>query len=400
MTSALVADSVVSICGALGLFVAIATLRRRDPRGALTRRLVFALGLAAALFLIRGGAWWSGSDALERLALFLASLLPVAALLVTEGMLRRHAPTLMKALVAGGAAASGIVALLDGYRLWDDAQWFLAGFQLATFLACAGLLWRGDDGSLTAAERIGVGRLAIAALLVIPFLLSDYRAAFPFVPVKVGALGSLLVVTIMLYEGESENRRRRSFLILGLRTGSATALGVAAAMLEPDATGVDVLRFCAVAVAGVLAISLLADTVRSALASRSPGLLAAIAASQARDRNALLAELSAHPLFAAAKRLKAEDLKEFDPPILASALRDRTVLRGSEKPWGFDPHDPAAERIAALIATHSATHLVVMQSEPLDLLLIAAPVVSAGAATETALLLVRRLLAMSPAEEQ
>jgi hypothetical protein len=400
MTSALVADSIVSICGALGLFVAIATLRRRDPRGALTHRLVFALGLVAALFLIRGGAWWSGSDGLERIALFLAAMLPVAVLMVTEGMLRRHAPTPMKIVVAGGAVVAGTAALLDGFRLWDGAQWLLAGFQLATFLSCAWLLWRGDDGSLTAAETMGVGRLAVAALIVIPFLLSDYRGAFPFVPVKVGALGSLLVVTIMLYEGESEGRRRRSFLILGLRIGSATTLGAAAAMLEPGATGVDIIRFCAVAISGVLVISLLADAVRTTVASRSPGLLTAIAASAGRNREALLAELSVHPLFAAAKRLRTEDLAEFDPPILAWALRDRTVLRGSEKPWALDPQSPAAERLAALIATHSATHLVVMQSEPLDLLLIAAPVVSAGAATETALLLVRRLLAMSPAEDQ
>ena len=48
---ALVADSIVDICGALGLAVAMLTLRRRDPRGALTTRFLVAMGLVAALFL-------------------------------------------------------------------------------------------------------------------------------------------------------------------------------------------------------------------------------------------------------------------------------------------------------------------------------------------------------------
>ena len=64
---ALVADSIVDICGALGLAVAMLTLRRRDPRGALTTRFLVAMGLVAALFLLRGLSWWSGSVLLEGL---------------------------------------------------------------------------------------------------------------------------------------------------------------------------------------------------------------------------------------------------------------------------------------------------------------------------------------------
>ena len=48
----LVADSIVDLCGALGLAVAMVTLRRRDPRGALTKRFLVAMGLVAALFLL------------------------------------------------------------------------------------------------------------------------------------------------------------------------------------------------------------------------------------------------------------------------------------------------------------------------------------------------------------
>ena len=92
MTPGMIADSIVNLCGAIGLGVAMATLYRRDPRSPLTRRLLVALGIIALLFLVRGTAWWSGSGVLDNLSMIPAALIPLGALIVTEGILRRHAP--------------------------------------------------------------------------------------------------------------------------------------------------------------------------------------------------------------------------------------------------------------------------------------------------------------------
>jgi hypothetical protein len=398
MTSPLIADSIVSICGALGLFVAIATVRRRDPTGPLTQRITFALALVAALFLVRGASWWAKSDVLERLALCLASILPLAALLLTEGVLRRHAPEAMKACVSIAAALLAIAALFDIHRILPAAGWLLAGVQLTTFATCALMLFRRERESLAAVENIGVIRLAIAGLIVIPFLLSDYHQLFPFVPIKLGARGALLVVTLMLFEGECEEARRRSFQLLALRIFGAFALGAATAFIERDASPTDIFRFAAVAVSGALAISLAIDLARSELLSRAPGLLESVAISSAAGRVALLQELSRHPLFASARRLKTPALIEYDPSILSAALDGRSVLRQADHPWGWATTNSAAERLFALMATYSASHLIVIENDPLDLLMISVPVVSADPATETALLLVRRILSASGGE--
>ena len=58
--------------------------------------------------------------------------------------------------------------------------------------------------------------------------------------------------------------------------------------------------------------------------------------------------------------------------------------------------DPAVERVASLLAANSATHLIVLSHEPIDVIALAVPVISADPATETALALVRRLLALTP----
>jgi hypothetical protein len=396
MTSLLVADSIVSICGALGLFAAIAAVRRRDPTGRLTQRITFALSLVAALFLIRGASWWANSDGLERLALGLASILPLAALVLTEGVLRRHAPKAMKLAVSAGAILLAIAALFDVHRRLPATGWLLASFQLATFAACAVMIFLRERDSLAAVENFGVVRLAVGGLIVVPFLLSDYRDLFPFVPVKLGALGSLLVVTTMLFEGEQP--RRRSFLLLGVRIFGALVLGGATAFIEKDVSSADIVRFAAIAVSGVLAIGLVVDLTRLALISFAPGLLTSIAVSPAVGRDALLEQLSKHPLFATAQRLGVPALVDYDPLILSPALDGRSVLRQADYPWELSATNPAAERLFALMATYSASHLVVIENEPLDLLLLSVPVVSADPATETALLLVRRILAASPAE--
>ena len=48
------------------------------------------------------------------------------------------------------------------------------------------------------------------------------------------------------------------------------------------------------------------------------------------------------------------------------------------------------------MAANSATHLIVLSSEPVDLMVLSVPVISADPATETALTLVHRLLALTP----
>ena len=72
------------------------------------------------------------------------------------------------------------------------------------------------------------------------------------------------------------------------------------------------------------------------------------------------------------------------------------MLRRPEAPWGLAPTDPAVERMLSLMAANSATHIIILSHDPVDLIVLAVPVISADPATETALALVRRLLALTP----
>ena len=396
MTPGMITDSIVNLCGAIGLAVAMVTLHRRDPKGSLTRRLLIALGLIASLFLVRGMAWWSGSEFLNDLSAIPAALIPLGALIVTEGILRRHAPRAAKITMLSGGIFIGLAGAAGFEPLVTPAAILLALFQLAGFAVCAFLLATRDPATLMASENRGIGRLAVGAILVIPFILTDFRVLMPDIPVRLGALGALLVVTAILIAESGAETQRQALLLTLLRLGSSALLGVAAAFVAPDVDAAQVMRFCAIAIAGVLTIALMVDALRAHFEAQVPGLLTSVAASPAQTRDALIAELARHPIFESARRYRESDLAAYDPVLLRDFLSSRRVLRRPDAPWGLVVTDPAVERVVSLMKANSATHLIVLSHDPLDVIALAVPVISADPATETALALVRRLLSLTP----
>jgi hypothetical protein len=396
MTPSVIADSIVNLCGAIGLCVAMVALHRRDPRSPLIRRLLVMLGVVAVLFFTRGIAWWTGSAWLDRLSLIPASLVPLGALVVTEGILRRHAPRVVKMMAVAGAILLGLGGAFGLERYATPYSIVLSLFQLAGFATCAWLLATRDRSTLLASENRSIGRLAVGALIVIPFIVTDFQALAPDMPVRLGALGALLVVTAVLIAGGSSETRRQGILMTALRLSSSALLGAAAACVSPDVDAAQIVRFSAIAISGVLTIGLMTDTLRAFFESQVPGVLNSVATSSAQTRDQLIAELARHPMFESARRFREDDLSGYDPPLLRDFLSTRRVLRRPEAPWGLVATDPAVERLMSLMKASNATHVIILSHDPVDLLVLAVPVISADPATETALALVRRLLALTP----
>lgn len=396
MTPGLIADSIVNLCGAIGLAIAMHTLYQRDRKSPLTRRLLIALGIIASLFLIRAVTWWSGSRVLDNVSMIPAALIPLGALLVTEGILRRHAPRPAKIVILTGGVVLGLAGALGPEGFAMPYAVLLVLFQLAGFAICAWLLATRDRGTLTASENRTIGRLAVGAVLVIPFIVTDFRVLMPDIPVRLGALGALLVVTAILIAERGAETQRQALLMTLLRLSGSALLGIAAAFVAPDVGAAQIIRFCAIAIAGVLTIGLAVDALRAYFEAQVPGVLNSVAASPAQTRDALIAELARHPIFESARRYRETELQAYDPPLLRHFLSDMRVLRRPDAPWGRTSSDPAVERAISLLAANHATHLIVLSHDPIDVIVLAVPVISADPATETALALVRRLLALTP----
>ena len=345
---------------------------------------------------MRGVAWWTESEWLDWLSLIPAALVPLGALIVTEGILRRHAPRPVKIVAVLGAILLGLGAVLRPEQFGTAYSIALSLFQFAGFLVCAWLLAMRDRATLLASENRSIGRLAIGALIVIPFVATDFQALAPDIPVRLGALGALLVVTAVLIAGGGAETRRQGILLTALRLASAALLGAAASCLAPDVDAAQVMRFAAVAIAGVLTIGLMTDTLRAVFESQAPGVLNSVAASAARTRDQLISELARQPMFESARRYREAELADYDPPSVARLPVDAAGVATSRGAVGLAATDPAVERLLSLMKANNATHVIVLSHDPVDLIVLAVPVISADPATETALALVRRLLALMP----
>jgi hypothetical protein len=397
MPPGVIADSIVNLCGAIGLSVAIIALHRRAPRAPLTKRLLLMLGVVALLFFTRGVAWWTENVWLDRLSLIPGASIPLCALIVTEGILRRHSPRAVKIVAVAGAVLLGLGGAfgLEGHHATLYSI-LLSLFQLAGFATCAWLLAMRDRTTLLASENRSIGRLAVGALIVIPFIITDFHVLAPNIPVRLGALGALLAVTAVLIAGGGSETRRQGILMTALRLSSSALLGAAAACVSSDVDLAQIVRFCAIAISGVLTIGLMTDTLRAYFESQVPGVLNSVAVSGAQTRDQLITELARHPLFESARRYRESELADYDPALLRDFLAIRRVVRRSEAPWGLAASDPAVERAMSLMKANNATHVIILSHQPVDVLVLAVPVISADPATETALALVRRLLALTP----
>lgn len=396
MNTTVAADFIVNLCGTFGLVLALLIFRARDPKGGLTRRFVFALGLVTLVFLLRGFYWLGGAGWLGRLSVGLAAFIPLAALLVVEGMLRQHAPRIAKLSIATGSIIIAALALLVPKAAGPGLYLTLALFQVIAFFFCGLLLFLHPRSSLSTAERQGISRLCMAAFFLLPFMITDFRSLIPYLPVRLGGLGALLLVIFALLIDRAGERRGGHAGVIGLQIGGSLLLALGLVWSLPELSPGDRVRLAAVTLSGVLVIGLANDVARAWLTAGQPGLLDSVAVSKARTRDDLFEELLRQPLFHHAIRLGETDIADYDPALLQSDLQRHVVLRQADSPWQGMVEDAVAERLAALMAAHGVSHLIVADTHPLDLIGVRIPLVAADRATETALLMAGRLLAAAP----
>jgi len=189
----LVADALVNLFAAIGALALAREVHRADPLGSVTQRIKLALRFVGTLFLVRAIAWTGGDQLSLNVADVLAAATPLVALLVAEGLLRRHGPLPLKLALAAAPLLLVLVKLAPLVPI--EAQVVaLALLVLGGFAAVAALLWQRDPATLTSAENANVRRVLLAVLVLVPMILTDFRSLWPEVPVRLGAVGALLLL--------------------------------------------------------------------------------------------------------------------------------------------------------------------------------------------------------------
>src|SRR5262245_2956412 len=183
MSPNLIADIAVNFSAVIALAIVIGTIAMRKRWSPVERRLAFALALVLLLFVMRGFAWMHGEQALGAIALAPAVLLPLSMLLLTEGLLRRHAPFCVKASVAGATLAMFVLLILGAQADIVAFGLALAAFQALTLVALAWLALVRDRAGLGQLENRTIDVFMAIGVAMLPLLLTDFRALMPEIPV-------------------------------------------------------------------------------------------------------------------------------------------------------------------------------------------------------------------------
>lgn len=382
----LIADSFVSLAVIAGLLVVLGVLRaeRDDP---MARRFRFGLLLLVILHFFRVLEALTGAWIFFLPLLTAAALVPLATVLIAEGLVRRHAPGTVKLLVVFGAAA----IVLSGFfprALVEPARGVaLVCFQFAGFLIGGWMVVRRDRASLSSAENWLADRVALSLLLIVPLLVTDFRGPWLDMPVRLAGVAILFVCWIVIgMRRPGGHRETLSAFAAVIGAGLVGGAGVAL-IAGLDVTGS--VQVIAVALSACLVAVIVNDSLGLKGEARRHGLLSHIAHSRETDPAQFLRSLRARLPVDGALILEAGDLADFDADVLAKAFAaDPVRRRGPGTPEGGEE---SAEQLAALFERYDVTHLMLASATPLTIVALNSPAITSSPGLETELRAVQRV---------
>jgi hypothetical protein len=389
--STVVADTITSLAALFGLLIVISVIGARRTGDPLSRRLMFGLRVLAVMLACRILDWTTGLAIFRFVTIAAAGLLPLAALLLTEGLLRRHAPFVLKLLIAGGAVLFLLLAPIPERfaEPWRMAALLL--FQFGGFLATGWLVMTRDRDSLSTAENRTVERMALSLLLILPFMITDYRPGLFEVPVRLGGIAILFLCWLTVGLGRASLSHRDTVGAFAVIALSSVFAGLALG-------GIDDLgwRGSVQGVVIVLSATLLAviynDSVSLTAEKRRDSLLKHLAEGDLTDSAHFLRGLQHHILVEGALILSAAELGDFDLKVLTRALKQDPVHSLARVQPEASIDKDLREQLGWLFEKYEATHVLLAALEPLTVVALNMPALAASPGVEMELRAVQRMV--------
>ncbi|WP_296419718.1 hypothetical protein [Pseudooctadecabacter sp.] len=370
-----------------GLMIVSHVISARDAWAPLNRRFIF--GLRVMMLLFAGRALFILTDVqfFRFFILLGASLIPISVLILTEGLLRRHAPPMAKLWVAGGTAVFAVLSLWWRDSI-DPAR--LAGlmvFQLSGFAIGGWMVLRRDRASLTAAENRSVERIALSLVLLVPLAAADFLLVFLGFPAQTSPLGVLFLCWLAVSLGRTHTGHRTPVVSFMAIVVAAALSGTVIAFMVPLTTDETVLTL-AVVLASLMVAVLVVEAQSLRTEEQSQSLLRHLAEDRSRDGMGFLRGLQSHPLVEGAVLVSAGDLAGLDGPVLRHVFAVRPVLKRADPPF---TDGTEGDHIAHLFGLFDATHILLADDDPLTLVAVSMPALAASPRAELELAAVQRM---------
>lgn len=381
-----IADASISVFGACGAVIVLHHLNQITQTPALARSFRFCLWVLIILMLMRVGHWgglgWAFSVATQATAAFV----PLAALLIAEVLLRRHAPRGLKWICASGACLFTLAAFVTFGDLPLRLVLALLAFQVLGLAGVAVFVLIRDRISLGTAENHAIDRIALSFVLILPFLITDYlRAPVWDVPVRLGGLAVLSLCWLSI--SFQRQGLRRTDILRGFGAVVLTSLVLARLLsvaLPIDwRTGVQVMT---VLVAALMLLATYQAAVSLHIEDGHMAAMRAMAEESGSGPEAALALLSRATASPDAVMITTADMGDFDITTLNAGFDHKHHCR---KDSGNTP-----EKITWLLSSYGATHAIRLIDDPLTLVVLNNPGLAATAGEDAGLTAVVRMARM------
>lgn len=396
ITAQILADSFVSLAAFLGLCIFISLIAANKGANPLARRTMFGMAVLALLMASRVLFWITDFGLFRFLTMSAAGFIPLAALLLAEGLLRRHAPPFLKILASGGAALFVFMAFLPSASVDPARAMLLFAFQFTSLLAIGWIVARRDKSLLSASENRAVERMAMSLLVILPLLVTDYQIASFRLPVRLGGVGILFLCWLGISLSRSTVNHRDMLKTFVMLTSSAFVAAVTIGLLA-DLSATAILQAMAVVLSASLLAAVYNDSLPIGSDERRDSLLRHLAKGDISSSERFLRALQDHPLLKGALLLRSADLDDFDMMLLKQLFADEAVRAGTEPL----PEQPAEQReqLNWLFEKFEATHILLVREEPFTLLAMTMPQLTETPGALTELQAVQRMAILISRQE-
>jgi hypothetical protein len=366
-------------------------IARWGPATMLRSRLRFAFAVLGAFFAARAISGALDSPALILLTLLIACVNPLPALLLAEGILRRHAPIALKAFVTLGGLVTAIDLIVDNGRI-PSSTWVLGTFVCVSLAAVTALLVFRDRSSLSRQENAGLDALAVPGVVVTLLTVTDFLAQRP-----VGLSGvGVAMVAFVLGANPSSSRETRGVLAdLALMAIFAAVAALVFAGALGLHTAFEQIRLGAALFAFLLATTALLRLRQAGVDGTAAGFARALTLADTSSLETFLDALADQPVLAGLRIADGAQLAEYNPETLGAALSTHPVWTPAMLHDGETTMTRALEELGDLMARNEATHAVMISREPLVIALLTLPGSGQFELVETNLALFGKLAAIA-----
>lgn len=359
-------DTAVALAALAGLLIVIRRLRSARRADALTHYFRASLTVVAWFLAARTLYWITQAEAFLHVALFIAPIISVMALLLSEALIRRHAPVLIKGFIAFGAVVLAFSSLSHRFIYTDSYSYILLSFQLLSFVLIGWLVVLRDRKTLSGAENNMIDRVSLSLLFILPFLISDYRFASLEIPVRMSGIAILATCWLALNLNRPSQSRTSQLAILGLvMVVSLIGAGVLCWHLNSSAT--QSVQIWAVIFALILLVQIARDDLLLSHELKREALQIDPGSEAEGSLEKYLVHLAQKGALDDVLIISQASLEEFDKTALNEIFVQNSELTIGDLPAKHENDDLAQSQLRALFSSNAADQVYLVAREPLML---------------------------------